>query len=87
MTNGGNATTEIDLDDTPQSAVILDFPLEFEAPAAKDAAAAEEAGATAEIIIFPGIRIERWEETCEEFEQQTMPPARQVKRDMLELLD
>ena len=67
-------------------AIILEFPSRPAAVSSKPTNHADEC-AEAEIIIFPGVRIERWEDALSS-QSQRRPKARAVvNRDTLDLID
>ena len=55
----------------------------------RDESAVEPARATAEVIVFPGVRYERWDEGSEqpEHESSARKPTRDRHRDVLELAE
>lgn len=58
-------------------ATIIEFPVQD----ARAASRRKAAVATAEVVIFPGIRYEYWEERTE----RVSPSVRRVNRDLLEV--
>ncbi len=70
-------------------ATILDFPKTLAATPVEHAAAEAQSGpGQAQIIIFPGVRIERWEDQSDPGGYERRPKrAAAVHRDTLDLLD
>jgi hypothetical protein len=65
-------------------ATILDFPQGGTDPDGTRARAGRSHGDTAEIVLFPGVRYERWEEPP----QPSKPRRRKaVKRDRLDIIE
>lgn len=87
MTGGKDIAKELDMDVVPRTATILSFPARLELALDGDSSRHSKSG-SAEIIIFPGVRIEHWDADAEERRnvwQQS--PASPVVRDVLDLLD
>ena len=86
MTTGKDGAKKIGLNVATQTATILSFPDRYEL-AISSPSRTKVDGASAEIIIFPGVRIERWDTAENEPCIPSQNIASGVSRDRLELLD
>ncbi len=65
-------------------ATILDFPQTGGASDARPRAP-KQCGTSAEIVLFPGVRYERWEDAPQA--RKSRPRRKAVKRDTLDILE
>lgn len=87
MTTGKDTAKELGLEPVQRSATILSFPDRLDLALSSTATALPEGG-SAEIIIFPGVRIERWDTSAEDKAiDRCSRNSNSVARDLLELLD